>query len=154
MQSPLQGKGRGQNIGTSVPASTRRTPRSRPNSTSPWHLRPTLTSNSSFVSSCGRAVASPPWRRGPQVRAPWHHGGHGVVDVMGPVAPPGRASGRGDAECTQIGENGLSEPFWAICVHCCDVSCAGWHERPSRHGVPTAPPRWPAPPLAGKTGST
>ena len=24
-------------------------------------------------------------------------------------------------ECTQIGENGLSVPFWGICVHCCDV---------------------------------
>ena len=22
-------------------------------------------------------------------------------------------------ECTQIGENGLSTPFWGICVHCC-----------------------------------
>ena len=21
-------------------------------------------------------------------------------------------------ECTQIGENGLSVPFWGICVHC------------------------------------
>ena len=27
-----------------------------------------------------------------QVRAPWHHGGHGAVDVVGPVTPPGRAS--------------------------------------------------------------
>ena len=97
MQSPLQGKGRGPNIGTSVPASTRRTPRSRPNSTSPWHLRQTLTSNSGFVSPCGRAVASPPWRCGPQVQAPWRHGGHRVVVVVGPVAPPGRASGRDDS---------------------------------------------------------
>ena len=24
-------------------------------------------------------------------------------------------------QCTQIGENGLSEPFWGICVHCCVV---------------------------------
>ena len=69
-----------------------------------------------FVSSCRWMVASPPWRRGPQVRAPWHHGGHGAVDVVGPVALPGRTSGRGDKECTQIGENGLSEPFWGICV--------------------------------------
>ena len=30
--------------------------------------------------------------RGPQVRALWHHGGHGAVDVVGPVTPPGRAS--------------------------------------------------------------
>ena len=26
----------------------------------------------------------------------------------------------GTQECTQIGENGLSELFWVICVHCCD----------------------------------
>ena len=25
----------------------------------------------------------------------------------------------GMQECTQIGENGLSEPFRGICVHCC-----------------------------------
>ena len=25
-------------------------------------------------------------------------------------------------ECTQIGQNGLSAPFWGICVHCCDAS--------------------------------
>ena len=74
-------------------------------------------------------------------------------------------------ECTQIGENGPSDPFWVICVHCCAVvdrrgdagvytdrrkwplgavlghsctllrreGCVGWHERPSRHGVPAAP---------------
>ena len=42
-------------------------------------------------------VASPPRRCGRQVRAPWHHGGHGVVDVVEPVASPGRASGRGNA---------------------------------------------------------
>ena len=30
-------------------------------------------------------------------------------------------------ECTQIGENGLSEPFWVICVHCCAVGLVcGW----------------------------
>ena len=50
-----------------------------------------------FVSSCGWVVAPPPWRRGPQVRAPWHHGGHGAVDVVGPVAPPGHACSCGDA---------------------------------------------------------
>ena len=27
-------------------------------------------------------------------------------------------------ECTQIGENSLSEPFWAIRVHCCDARVA------------------------------
>ena len=72
-----------------------------------------------------------------QVRAPWHHGGHGAVYVVGPVTPPGRASPvlspvarvrapAGSAcpqgqECTQIGENGLLELFWGIRVHCCDA---------------------------------
>ena len=50
-----------------------------------------------FVSSYGWVVASPLGRHGPQVRAPWHHGGHGAVDVVGPVAPPGHACGCGDA---------------------------------------------------------
>ena len=67
----------------------------------------------------------------------------------------------GTQKCTQIGGNSLSELFWGICVHCCaascdascDASCVGWHERPNRHGVPAAPPRWP-PPLVGKTGPT
>ena len=27
----------------------------------------------------------------------------------------------GTQECTQIGGNGLSVPFWGICVHCCAV---------------------------------
>ena len=53
-------------------------------------------------------------------------------------------------ECTQIGENGLLEPFWGICVHCCDASCDAscvrWHECLNHHGVPAVPPRWP--PLA------
>ena len=59
----------------------------------------------------------------------------------------------GTQECTQIGQNGLSAPFWGICVHCCDASrdtncdasCVRWHERLSRHGVPAPPPRWPLP---------
>ena len=42
-------------------------------------------------------VASPPRWHGPQVRALWHHGGHELLDVVGPMAPPGRASGRGYA---------------------------------------------------------
>ena len=66
-------------------------------------------------------VASPPWRRGPQVRAPWHHECHGAVDIVGPVVPPGAQAFVGTQECTQIGENGLSEPFWCIRVHCCAV---------------------------------
>jgi len=34
----------------------------------------------------------------------------------------------GTQECTQIGGSGLSEPFWGICVHCCDSR--GLCERP------------------------
>ena len=57
----------------------------------------------------------------------------------------------GSQQCTQMGGSGLSAPDWDICVHCCDASrdtncdasCARWHERLSRHGVPAAPPRWP-----------
>ena len=69
------------------------------------------------------------------------------------VATRGSRERPGTQECTQIGENGPSGPFWGICVHCCGASCVGWHERPNRHGVPAAAPRWPASPLAGKTGS-
>ena len=29
----------------------------------------------------------------------------------------------GTQECTQIGKNGPSEPFWAIRVHCCAARC-------------------------------
>ena len=57
---------------------------------------------------------------------------------------------RGDKECTQIGENGLSAPFWGICVHCCDASRVGWNEGLDRHGAPAASPRWPPPLWSGK----
>ena len=60
-------------------------------------------------------------------------------------------TGVGTQECTQIGENGPLEPFWGICVHCCDVSCVGWHERPNnRHGVPAALLASPPLPWSGK----
>ena len=51
----------------------------------------------------------------------------------------------GTKECTQIDENGLSEPFWVNCVHCCDASRVGWNEGFDRHGVPAASPRCPLP---------
>ena len=41
--------------------------------------------------------------------------------------PPGAPVARtavGTKECTQIGGNGLSEPFWGICVHCCAARVA------------------------------
>ena len=72
------------------------------------------------MSGCVTALVT--WVSGPSALA---SRGHGAVDVVGPVAPPGRASGRGGAkECTQIGENGLSGPFWGIRVHCCDARVA------------------------------
>ena len=91
-------------------------------------------------------VASPPWWRGPQVRAPWHHGGHGAVDAVRPMVPPGAQAFVGTQECTQIGENGLSEPFWVIRVHCCVVvtqpdrrgrhrSCGGGSRAVPRRGA-------------------
>ena len=41
-------------------------------------------------------------------------------------------------ECTQIGQNGLSTPFWGICVHCCAVV-----DRRGDAGVYTDWPKWP-----------
>ena len=41
-------------------------------------------------------------------------------------------------ECTQIGENGPSVPFWGICVHCCDVV-----DRRGDAGVYTDWRKWP-----------
>ena len=49
-------------------------------------------------------------------------------------------------ECTQIGQNGLSAPFWGICVHCCAVglgcgwpwdrnSVHKWEDRASPHRI-------------------
>ena len=76
------------------------------------------------MSSCERAVASPPWRRGCQVRAPWHHGAMGSLMPWDPQPRPVARAFVGTQECTQIGENGLSDPFWVICVHCCDARVA------------------------------
>ena len=61
---------------------------------------------------------SPPWRRGPQVQAPWHHGGHGAVDVVGPVALPGRASSRGDAG---VYTDRRKWPLGAVLGHLCTL---------------------------------
>ena len=71
-----------------------------------------------FASSRGLVVASPPRRRGPQVRAPWRHGGHGVVDVVGPVVPPGRARGRGDAG---VYTDRRKWPLGAVLGHLCTL---------------------------------
>ena len=74
----------------------------------------------------------------PQVRASWYRGGHEAVDVVEPVARPVARAAVGTQECTQIGENGLSEPFWGICVHCCDVA-----DRRANAGVYTDRRKWP-----------
>ena len=73
------------------------------------------------MSSCEWVVATPPRQCGPQVQAPWHHGGHGAADVVRPVVHPVVRVAVGTQECTQISQNGLSELFWGICVHCCGV---------------------------------
>ena len=80
----------------------------------------------------------------------------GVTGAMGSLMPwdpqprPVARAAVMTQECTQIGENSPSEPFWAIRVHCCDASCVGWHERPNRHGVPAAPLGGPPLPWPGK----
>ena len=63
-------------------------------------------------------VASPPWRRGPQVRAPWHHGGHGTVDVVGPMASPGHESGRGGKG---VYTDRRKRPLGAVLGHLCTL---------------------------------
>ena len=63
-------------------------------------------------------VASPPWRRGPQVRAPWHHECHGAVDIVGPVVPPGRASVRGYAG---VYTDWRKRPLGAVLGHSCTL---------------------------------
>ena len=102
--------------------------------------------NRGFVSSCEWVVvATPPRQCGPQVQASWHHGGHGAADVVGPVAPPGRASGRGWGRRSvhRLAKAASWSRFGGICVHCCDASCDAscveWHERLNHHGVLAAP---------------
>ena len=66
-------------------------------------------------------VASPPRWRGPQARARWRHGAMGLSTSWDPWPRPVARAVVGAKECTQIGENDLSEPFCAIRVHCCDA---------------------------------
>ena len=74
----------------------------------------------------------------------WVVGGLGIAVVYtnGRIGPLGAISGRlctllgcgavadsrvGTQECTQIGGNGPSGPFWGICVHCWAVGLGcGW----------------------------
>ncbi len=73
-----------------------------------------------------------PWRRGPQIQAPWHHKSHGAVDVVGPITPPGRASGRGDAG---VYTNRRKRPLSAVLGHSCTLlrRCGQVRERRSVH---------------------
>ena len=85
-------------------------------------------------------VASLPWRRGPQIQAPWHHKSHGAVDVVGPITPPGRASGRGDAG---VYTDRLKWPLGAILGHSCTLlhRCGQVRERRSVHRSAKTAPR-------------
>ena len=82
------------------------------------------------MSSYGRVIAPPPWRRGPQVRAPWHHRAMGPSTTWDQWPRPVTRAVVGTQECTQIDGNGLSGPFWGVCVHC-------WAVAPLRTGAGT-----------------
>ena len=79
-----------------------------------------------FASSRRLVVALPPRWGGSQPRAPWcfgsirtaHHGGHGAVDIVGPVAPPGHARGLGDAG---VYTDRQKWPLWAVLGHLCTL---------------------------------
>ena len=95
--------------------------------------------------------ASPPWRRGPQVRAalaswgPWGRRRRGTRDAARSRDRTWRQSG----VYTDQRKWPLGAVLECLCTllrrELCDASCVGWHERPNRHGVPAAPPRWPPP---------
>ena len=74
-----------------------------------------------------------------------HHPGDVGLTARATWASP---SGRRTQECTQIGGNGLSAPFWGICVHCWAVglgcgwpwdrnSVHKWEDRASPHRIGT-----------------
>ncbi len=82
-----------------------------------------------WVGGCVTAPAartSPGRWCGSQSRAPWcfgsirtaHHGGHGAVDVMGPVAPPGHARVRGGAG---VYTNRQKWPLSVVLGHLCTL---------------------------------
>ena len=106
------------------------------------------------------------WAEGLADGAPWARPGHhqaascglrrcrelGLREFVWVVASlPWRRGGchrhAATQECTQIGETGLSEPFWGICVHCC---AASFTMRITSGGTSTSttmacrwrPPRW------------
>ena len=59
----------------------------------------------------------------------------------------------GTQECTQIGENGLSEPFRSICVHCCTHELCRVARAPQPPWCVGDAPSVATSPLVGKTGS-
>ena len=82
-----------------------------------------------WVGGCVTAPAartSPGRWRGSQPRAPWyfgsirtaHHGGHGAVDIVGPVAPPGHARGLGNAG---VYTNQRKWPLGIVLGHLCTL---------------------------------
>ena len=103
--------------------------------------------------------ASPPWRRGPQVRAalaswgPWGRRRRGTRDAARSRDRTWRQSG----VYTDQRKWPLGAVLECLCTllrrELCDASCVGWHERPNRHGVPAAPPRWPPPTWSEKASA-
>ena len=92
------------------------------------------------MSSYGWVVASPPRQRGPQVRVSWHHGCHGAVDVVGPVAPPGRAS-RGRKSVHRLAKMGSRRRFGAL-VYTVALLRTPWVCRSVHRSAKTASRRW------------
>ena len=72
---------------------------------------------------------------------------------MGLVAYPVARGAVGTQECTQIGENGLSEPFRGICVHCCTHELCRVARAPQPPWRVGDAPSVATSPLVGKTGS-
>ena len=86
----------------------------------------------------GGCVAAAAWASGPSVLA---SRGHGAVDVVGPVAPPGRASGRGDKG---VYTDRRKRPLGAVLGHLCTLlrrSGQAWGQRSVHRSARTAPRR-------------
>ena len=99
-----------------------------------------------LVSSRGLVVASTPRWGGPHCpgRVNLRSERPGITGAMGsstswnPWPRPVTRAAVGTQECTQIGENGPSEPFRGVCVHCCAVV-----DRREAAGVYTDRRKWP-----------
>lgn len=99
-----------------------------------------------LVSSRGLVVASTPRWGGPHCpgRVNLRSERPGITGAMGsstswnPWPRPVTRAAVGTQECTQIGENGPTEPFRGVCVHCCAVV-----DRREAAGVYTDRRKWP-----------